>query len=126
MKNQKCASRLRLASIRKLLLLLTFITLSTHSCDGQDNTTAMYEIPSKDHKLYMLKDCRKMAADSIDCKCKYLGKECQRSDVQNCKNCSCLTGSTRIFYIKKRYGALCLSENNLHNAGKCRCNCLYV
>ena len=76
----------------------------------------MFEIPSNDQKLYMLKDCRKMDADSIDCKCTYLGKECQQSHLQKCSNCSCLKASTRIFYIKKRYGAVCFSLNNLNNA----------
>ena len=104
----------------KLLLLYisTFITLLTFSCDGQAITTAMFEIPSKDQKLYTLKDCRKMAGDDIDCKCTYLGRECRQTDVENCRNCSCLDGSARIFYVKKRYGALCLGRNNLYNAGK--------
>jgi hypothetical protein len=65
-----------------------------------------------------------MAGDDIDCKCAYLGRECQQADVENCRNCSCLDGSTRIFYVKKRYGAVCLSVNNIFNAGKFMFLCL--
>ena len=104
----------------KLLVLYisTFVVLLTKSCDGQAVNAAMFEIEQGDQKSYMLKDCRKMAADDINCKCVNLGRECQQADVKNCTNCSCLNGSARIFYIKKRYGALCLSPNNLFNAGK--------
>ena len=101
-----------------LLYISTFITLLTFFCDGQAITTVMFEIPSKDQKLYTLKDCRKMAGNDIDCKCAYLGRECQQADVENCKKCSCLNGSARIFYVKKRYGAVCLGRNNVYNAGK--------
>jgi hypothetical protein len=119
MENNKCIFFWGPASQTKLLLMLTFITLLIHSCDGQAIRTAMFEIPSEDQKQYMLKDCRNMIVDSIDCKCENLGKECQQTDVQNCTNCSCLkASSTKIFYIKKRYGAVCLSQNNLNNAGK--------
>ncbi|CAB4035389.1 Hypothetical predicted protein, partial [Paramuricea clavata] len=105
------------------LYIFTLITLLTHSCDGEASgqviNTTMFEIPSKDQKSYILRDCRKMAGDDIDCKCAYLGRECTQTDVENCINCSCLdssTNSTRIFYVKKRYGAVCLSVNNIFNA----------
>lgn len=32
----------------------------------------MFEIASKDQKSYMLKDCRRMGADDLDCKCENL------------------------------------------------------
>ena len=122
MKNQTLVSRQGQATEAKLLLLYVFkfITLLTKSCDGQtSNTAAMFEIKGEDQKSYMLKDCRKMSADDIDCKCVHLDRECQQVDVENCTNCSCLDNqSKRIFYIKKRYGALCLSPNNLFNACK--------
>jgi hypothetical protein len=126
MKNQNCVSCLENygTTNQKLLRLyiFTLITLLTHSCDGgasgQVINATMFEIPSKDQKSYMLRDCRKMAGDDIDCKCAYLGRECQQADVENCRNCSCLDGSTKIFYVKKRYGAVCLSVNNVFNAGK--------
>ena len=106
---------------QKLLLnIFTIIIFFINFCDGQtSNTPAMFEIKGEDQKSYMLKDCRKMAADDIDCKCVHLDRECQQVDVENCTNCSCLDNqSKRIFYIKKRYGALCLSPNSLFNAGK--------
>ena len=120
MRNQTTVSRLGIATKPKLLLLYTliFITLLSTSCDGQASNTAMFEIKRGDQKSYMLKDCRKMSANDIHCKCVHLDRECQQVDVENCTNCSCLNGSARIFYIKKRYGALCLSPNNLFNAGK--------
>ena len=122
MKNQTLVSRQGQGTEAKLLLLYVFkfITLLTKSCDGNHGITpAMFEIKEDDHKLYMLKDCRKMAADDIDCKCVHLDRECQQVDVENCTNCSCFHNqSKRIFYIKKRYGALCLSPNNLFNACK--------
>ena len=127
MKNQNCVSCLENFGItnQKLLRLyiFTLITLLTHSCDGgvsgQVINTTMFEIPSQDQKSYMLRDCRKMAGDDIDCKCAYLGRECKQADLENCRNCSCLdAGSTKIFYVKKRYGAVCLSRNNIFNAGK--------
>ena len=132
MKNQNSIYRLENfgINIQKLLRLYVFtlIALLTHSCNGEASgqviNTTMFEIPSKDQKSYMLRDCRKMAGDDIDCKCAYLGRECQQADVENCRNCSCLDGSTRIFYVKKRYGAVCLSQNNIFNAGKFMFLCL--
>ena len=126
MKNQNCVSCLENfgTTNQKLLRLyiFTLITLLTHSCDGgasgQVINATMFEIPSNVRKSYLLRDCRKMAGDDIDCKCAYLGRECQQADVENCRNCSCLDGSTKIFYVKKRYGAVCLSVNNVFNAGK--------
>jgi hypothetical protein len=133
MKNQNSIYRLENfgITIQKLLRLyiFTLIALLTHSCNGEASgqviNTTMFEIPSKDQKSYMLRDCRKMAGDDIDCKCAYLGRECQQADVENCRNCSCLdAGSTKIFYVKKRYGAVCLSQNNIFNAGKFMFLCL--
>ena len=119
MRNSSFSSWLGLLTKQKLLwntfiIIIFFINF----CDGQAINSAMFEIEQGDQKSYMLKDCRKMAADGIDCKCVNLGRECQQADVENCTNCSCLNGSARIFYIKKRYGALCLSPNNLFNAGR--------
>ena len=109
---------------KRKLLLNTFIIIIffIYFCDGPAINAAMFEIEQGDQKSYMLKDCRKMAADDMNCKCVNLGRECQQDDVENCTNCSCLDGSARIFYIKKRYSPLCLSPNNLFNAGR---YCIY-
>ena len=98
-------------------------------CDGQASNGAMFEIKYKNKKMYMLKDCRKLARNNwdMDCKCVNLGRECQQADVENCKNCVCLKSPARIFYIEKKYGALCLSQTSLFNAGKyCKVLFLYV
>ena len=110
---------------KQKLLLNTFIIIIffIHFCDGQQAiNAAMFEIEQGDQKSYMLKDCRKMAADDINCKCVNLDRECQQADVENCTNCSCLNSSARIFYIKKRYSPLCSSPNNLFNASR---YCIY-
>ena len=58
-------------------LLNTFIIIIffIHFCDGQAVNAAMFEIEQGDQKSYMLKDCRKMAADDMNCKCVYLQAE---------------------------------------------------
>ena len=107
---------------RSLFCFSIFITLLTLFCvNGQGIktiNTEMFEIPMKDQKFYMLKDCRKMDSGNFDCRCVRLGSECVQGNTTSCNGCSCLDGSTRTFYIKKRYGAVCLSINNLFKAGK--------
>ena len=120
MRNCIAAAHLGLRRNEKFLLLCmsAFITFLTPSnCDGEATNTAMFEIPKEDQKLYMLKDCRKMAEDNIDCKCVHLGQDCHQAAANYVTNSSCLDGSTRIFYVKKRYGGVCVSETALQNAG---------
>ena len=109
---------------KQKLLLNTFIIiiLFIYFCDGQAINAAMFEIEQGDQKSYRFKDCRKMAADDINCKCVDLGRECQKADVDNYTNCSYLNSPSKIFYIKKRYSALWLSPNNLFNASR---YCIY-
>lgn len=124
MKTQNFSSwvgNLKVPKEKLLTWLIAFVALSVKLSDSQMiMKTTMFEIPrnAEGQKRYMVKDCRKMAAGDIDCKCIYLGRECKQADTKRCQNCSCLNGSARIFYIKKRYGALCLSANNLFYAGK--------
>ena len=111
---------------KSLFIIIIFLI---NFCDGQASNGAMFEIKNKNKKMYMLKDCRKLARNNwdMDCKCVNLGRECQQADVENCKNCVCLKSPARIFYIEKKYGALCLSQTSLFNAGKyCKVLFLYV
>ena len=59
------------------IIIIFFI----HFCDGQAINASTFEIEQGDQKSYMLKDCRKMAADDINCKCVNLGRECLKPDV---------------------------------------------
>ncbi|XP_028417711.1 uncharacterized protein LOC114542168 [Dendronephthya gigantea] len=114
-----CVGNSKISKEKLLAWLIAFFALSVKLSDSQIiMKTTMFEIArnAEDQKRYVLKDCRKMAAGDIDCKCRYLGHECQQADTTRCENCFCFNGTERIFYIKKRYGALCLSVNNLFNA----------
>lgn len=108
------ASLLRSALIT--VLPLTFVILK--QCNGSNSGSMMFEIPPDHQNRFILTDCKKTNAEDINCKCKSLGRDCRSNDTKYCKNCRCLSGQQRTFYIKKGNRALCLSTNNLLKAGK--------
>ena len=97
------------------VLPLVFTITSQRTASISD--TNMFEIPANYRTRFLLMYCQAPDAD-INCKCKHLGSECQEADMKKCKNCRCLNEKNRTFYIRKRYGAVCVSSNNVLKAGK--------